>query len=129
MGDTAFRKLIERLEKRVRPVVRKTKNARPKIYLEQKHYPTQSAPAKIDARIEADLRTLAGPSNSRVKHQPQWIDAIYELLVHKKSNMQLGVGVDFQYDGLIVRSPEAVDLFAETWIALSPLIELVLNEK
>lgn len=127
MGETAFREFIESLEKNVRPVVRKAGDACPKIYLQQRHFRSQKSRGEIDAQIEADLRTLARSRNSRVKYQPQWIDAIYDLLVHKRSNMQLGVGVDFQYDCPIVRSPEAVDLFAETWIALSPLVDLVLD--
>lgn|GEM_PF-4982838 len=30
-------------------------------------------------------------------YQPQWVEAIYELLVHKKANIQLGFDVQFLY--------------------------------
>ena len=127
-GLDGFRSLVSRLEHASRPIVRRSKSAKRLIYLTQRHYRSQSSPAEVDAHVNADLETIVRSSKSAVKHQPQWIDAIYELFTHKRSNMQLGVEVLFKYDCPIVRSPQAVDLFAYTWIALMPLVKFVLSE-
>lgn len=62
-----------------------------------------------------------------VKYQPQWIEAIYELLVHKKANIQLGFDVQFLYSCKAIRSAEAVELFADSWIAMAPILGLVVD--
>jgi hypothetical protein len=63
-----------------------------------------------------------------VKYQPQWLHAIYKLLVRKKSNMQLGIQVRLSYDCPLVRSEKASDLFAESWKALMPLVSFVVDD-
>ncbi|KPK50498.1 MAG: hypothetical protein AMK72_02205 [Planctomycetes bacterium SM23_25] len=65
----------------------------------------------------------------QVKHQPQWIEAIHEALCNKRSNIQLGIDVRFQYNCPVIRSRQAVDLFAQAWIAMWPLAEFVLDER
>ena len=119
---------MSELEDRLRPVIKRSTGAKPLIYAIQRHYTSQRSPAETDARLEVDLRTIRQKSGSNVKYQPQWIDAIYELLTHKRSNIQFGVEVRFRYDCPIIRSQKAVSLFAEAWIAMRPLLDLVLNE-
>lgn len=123
-----FVDLIATLEKRMRPVVNRSIGAKPKIYVLQRHYRSQRSNAEVDARLEADLRTAIPGASKTVKHQPQWIDAIYELLVKKRSNIQLGVEIEFDYVCPIVRSPQSADLFADSWKAISPLIDFVLKD-
>jgi len=119
---------VLQLEKNLRPVVERAKGAaKPTIYALQRHYPTQRSPL-IDARLEADLRTLVPGSKAGVKHQPQWIEAIYEALCNKRSNIQLGVQVHFRYNCPMVRSRKALDLFAHAWIAMWPLVRFVLDD-
>jgi hypothetical protein len=74
-----------------------------------------------------DLRTAIRGNGTLVKFQPQWVEAIYELLVHKKANIQLGFDVQFLYSCKAVRSPEAVELFAAAWIAMSPILDLAVE--
>ena len=75
------------------------------------------------------MRALAGCTQAGVKRQPEWIDAIYNLLTHKRSNMQFGVEVRFKYNCPIVQSRQVVDLFAGAWIALKPLLDFVLSDQ
>jgi len=121
VGHDGFRELITDMEERLRPIVRRT-NAKPIIYALQRHYPSQRSPAETDARLDADIRTVIRGSRSQVKYQPQWTDAIYQVLCHKRSNIQLGLEVRFSYTCKEIRSTKAVGLFAETWKAMAPLL-------
>jgi hypothetical protein len=127
-GDQGFQKLILGIEKRLRPIIQRT-GAKPIIYVHQRHYATQRSPAETDAKLVADLRTLVRGSGSKVKYQPQWFTTIYEVLCHKGSNIQLGVEVQFPYDCKAIGSHKAADLFAKAWIAMSPLLDFVLDGK
>ena len=120
--------LLDELEKRLRPVIKRSPGAKPMIYATQRHYRTQRSPAEVDAHLDADLRTAVPGVQAGVKYQPQWLEAIYGLLVNKRSNIQLGIDVQYSYDCKVLRSAEAVDLFADTWKALSPLISFVLED-
>jgi len=126
-GIEGFQTLVSRLEKNLRPVCRRSKGAKPMVYIIQRHYPSQRSAGVVDARLDADLRTIAGTGKSRVKYQPEWVDAIYAVLCNKQSNIQLGTNVHFRYDCPLIRSPKAVDLFAQAWIAMWPLVEFVLD--
>lgn len=125
-GLESFKKLISEIENRLRPIVRHT-GAKPIIYLHQRHYPTRRSVFETDAKLVADLRTLAAGSESKVRCQPEWIDAIYQVLCHKKSNIQLGVEVQFPYRRKTIGSHRASDFYAKAWIAMSPLLDFVLK--
>lgn len=127
-GLDGFMTLISQLEKGIRPIVRRSNEAKPMIYATQRHHLGQKSPAVVDARLETDLRTACRTSSSKVRYQPEWVAAIYELLVHKRSNIQFGVEVQFKYTCPVVQSREAEDLFAETWKALLPLVDFVLED-
>ena len=126
MGRDGFEELISGIEARLRPVVQRT-NAKPIIYALQRHFRSQRSPGEVDARLDADLRTFAGDSRGRVKRQPHWVDTIYAVLCDKRSNIQLGIEVQFGYDCKEIRSRKAVGLFAESWIAMSPILRCVLG--
>ena len=125
-----FRSLVAQLELALRHTrrVRSSKGTKPFLYVHQRHFVSQVR-GITDGRIEVDMRTLAGCPKARVNRQPEWIDAIYNLLIHKRSNIQFGVEVRFQYDCPIVRSREVVDLFADTWTALKPLLGFVPSDE
>lgn len=125
---SGFMNLIATLERGMRPISTRSPGAKPKIYVTQRHYRSQRSNAEVDASLNADLRTAVRGASLEVKYQPQWIKAIYELLVKKRSNIQLGVEMEFDYACPIIRSPQATDLFAESWKALSPLIDFVLKD-
>lgn len=127
IGMDGFLALVQELEKRLLPILKRSEGAKPMIYATQRHFRSQRSSAEVDARIEADLRTIIRGKQSGVKHQPQSIEAIYQLLVHKRSNIQFGVNVQFLYSCPVVRSPKAAELFVDSWKATSPLIDFVLD--
>jgi len=126
-----FRILVAELERALSHAkwVKKSKGARPILSVQQGHFLSQSSPRITDGLLEVDIRTLTGCQKAGIKPQPEWIDAIYKLLTRKRSNMQFGVEVRFKYDCPIVRSRKVVDLFADTWVALKPLLDFVLRDK
>ena len=130
-GIKCFLSLVAELELALRRAkrVKQSKGAKPFIYVHQRHFLSQRSRGITDGRLEVDMRALTGCSQAGVKCQPEWIDAIYNLLTQKCSNMQFGVEVRFKYDCPIVRSREVVDMFADTWVALKPLVDFVLSDK
>jgi hypothetical protein len=127
IGFDGFLQVVKEIESKLRPVIRKSAGAKPMLYATQRHYRSQRSDAEIDGRIDVDLRTAIRGNGTLVKFQPQWVEAIYELLVHKKANIQLGFDVQFLYSCKAVRSPEAVELFAAAWIAMSPILDLAVE--
>lgn len=127
-GVEGFRSLVAELDRTLRRTrrVKKSKGAKPFMYVHQRHFLSQRSRGTTDGRLEVDLRTLAGCPKAGVHRQPEWIDAVYSLLTHKQSNIQFGVEVRFKYDCPIVGSREVVDLYADTWIVLKPLVDFVL---
>lgn len=97
------------------------------MYVVQQHFHGMKS-AEKDARLDADLRTMYAGKQFGIRYQPQWIEAIYQLLIKKRSNIQFGVAVQFRYACPVIRSPEATELFVETWKALSPLADFVLRD-
>ena len=56
----------------------------------------------VDARLEFDLRTACGPGRVRKgtpKRQPQWLEAAFDVLGHKRSDLQFGIGARFPIGG------------------------------
>jgi hypothetical protein len=128
IGFNGFVKLLSDLEKRSRPVISRSKGAKPIIYITQRHFKSQRSLADTDGWLEADLRTSYRAPGSGIRYQPQWLEAIYQLLIHKRSNIQFGVENRFCYSCPRIRSREAADLFADSWKAFAPLIDLVLED-
>jgi len=127
IGFDGFLDIIKEIELKLRPVIKKSAGAKPMLYATQRHYRSQRSDAEIDGRIDVDLRTAIRGNGTLVKYQPQWVEAIYELLVHKKANIQLGFDVQFLYSSKAIRSAEAVALFADSWIAMSPILGLAVD--
>lgn len=128
LGAEGLVGLVTKLEKNLRPITRRSRSAKPIIYVSQRHYKTQRSRPDVDAHIETDLRTILFGGRSGVRYQPEWVEAIFEVLTNKRSNLQLGVEVRLSYDCPVVRTAEAVDLFADSWKALSPLVLFVLED-
>ena len=97
------------------------------VHAVQRHYLSQRSKANIDGELKADLRTSV-ESESSVKYQPQWVEALFNLLVNKRSNVQFGIEVEFPYSSSIVRSAKVTELFVDAWKAMSPLLDLVLTD-
>jgi len=128
VGEDGFFALLANIEKRVRPILRRSTNSQAAVYALQRHFRSQSSVGKRDARIMADLRTIVPGKRREAKFQPEWIRAIYEVMTQKRSNIQMGFAVTFSYSCSVVRSRAAVDLFADAWTAMSPIIDFVLTD-
>lgn len=128
LGEEEFKRMLIRIEKNMRPVLRRTTNCKPMISLVQRHYPSRSSPPVLDAELFCDLRTLVSSDTAGVKYQPEWIDSLFKILANKKSNLQIGVTARFDYACPRIRSPEAVDIFVESWLAMRPIIEFARPE-
>ncbi len=76
----------------------------------------------MDAETRADLRTIDHGKRAGVRHQPQWANAIYEVLANKRSNVQFGLRMTLPYSIKRLKTPEAVDLFEASWLAFRPLL-------
>jgi hypothetical protein len=126
-GVEGWLELLAHLEKRLRQVTKRSRGAKPMLYVTQRHFKSLKSRGEQDGRIEADLRTAVPSGNGGVKYQPEWLRAAYELLVRKRSNMQLGVEVRFSYNCPIMQSPAAADLFAMSWKEMTPLLAYVLR--
>jgi hypothetical protein len=126
-GIEGFRSLVAELDSALRRTKRvvKSRGAKPMLYARQRHFPTQKSGGITDGLVEVDTRALAGCPEAGVHRQREWIDAIYNLLTHKHSNIQFGLEVRFRYNCPLVASREVLDLFADTWIALRPLLDFV----
>jgi hypothetical protein len=122
LAPDGFKKLMAKLENRLRSVIKRSPGAKPVVYVTQRHYKTQRSPPEVDARLEADLRTVVRGNRVAVKYQPQWVEAIYEVLINKRSNVQFGIEGRLKYDCPLVRSAAAVDLFADSWKAFTTAI-------
>lgn len=129
LGPDGFLDLILKIEKSLRQIGNRTKSYRPMLYVVQRHYLSQSSPATIDASLNVDIRTAVSDEILKTKYQPQWIQAMYEVLLNKKSNMQLGLEVMFDYECPVIRSADAINLFAETMVAIHPLTGVISDKE
>jgi hypothetical protein len=125
LGIEGFLELVTAIEAKLRPTLKLSIGAKPMIYATQRHYKSQRSNAEVDGRIDADLRTAIRLKGSMVKYQPEWVESIYNLVVNKRSNIQLGFDISFEYQCPVVQSPKVVDLFADTWKAMAPILEFV----
>jgi len=125
-GCDGFIQILLEVEKNLRPICRKSSSARPFAYALQRHFASQRSSGTDDARLSFDLRTISVDKQG-VKRQPQWAEAVYQVLTQKRSNIQFGVSMHFGYGCKVVASPQAIDLFAESWIAMKPLLEFVME--
>ena len=128
-GVDGFVDLLSELEANLRPVCKRSTGARPWVYAVQRHFRSQRSVGTLDGRVAFDLQTLNHNSSSRVKHQPEWAEALYSLLVNKNSNIQFGLTVFFDYACPVLGSHKATDLFAKTWLAGHPLLDFVISDQ
>jgi hypothetical protein len=126
-GEKEFMNLLASIERRLRPVLRRAKGSKPLLRALQRHYRSQRSLPETDARIDADLRTMLPGSRGEPKFQPEWGRAVFDVVTHKRSNVQLQLVVQFPYTSPRIRGRTAVDLFAGAWKAMSPIADFVLD--
>ena len=121
-----LRVILSKILKKLGTLLEEPVLARPMVYVLQRHYPSQQSIPITDARMEADLRAVLDVENDQgIKFQPWWLNAVYGILKNKKSNLQFGLEVCFQYDCPAVQSPKVLDLFSQSWLACEPLLDLL----
>jgi hypothetical protein len=122
IGKDGFCDLLSSIEKRLRRILRSAPNSQPVFYLVQRHYKSQRSSPVVDGRLDVDLRTALN-SSIGLKHQPMWFESIYNILVHKKTNIQWGIDVRFYHINKVMQSQKALKIISEAWIAMKPLMD------
>jgi hypothetical protein len=126
-GEAGFRDMLLDVETSLRPVIRSSPGAKPVVYISQRHHPNRRSAAVTDGEMRFDLRAVVPHSRGPVRYQPEWAEALYAVLAHKRSNIQFGMSVQFQYGCKLLGSPKATDLFAASWLAMRPFLDFVLD--
>jgi hypothetical protein len=129
-GNDEFRLIFSTVLDRFRKSLNNVEGAIPWVEIIQRRYPFQRSEPFIDAKLEFDLRTCFDPSfhsKKPPKKQIEWLDATYQALSNRRSNLQLAVGAKFSYEHCpAVRSLKILDHIACAWIACKPLIRKML---
>lgn len=123
-----FESLIAEITASLMTVVREVPGSAPNVVVVQRHYATQRSQGTLDCVLRFDPRTaveVARSARGPVKVQPQWLQASYDALRSRRSNLQLQVGVDFPYDTCpTVATRKIVRACVDVWLACRPLIQL-----
>ncbi len=124
-----FASLIEKIAKNMKSVTRMEPTAMPYLQVLQRHYKSQSSTPIVDAILRYDIRTVLKKQESKQpKIQPQWIQTTYDVMTHKKSNIQFEFGVIFPYqDSKILSKPKAIDAFEKAFVAIKPFLEMAIK--
>jgi hypothetical protein len=130
-GKKEFLELFGMIHENLHQFLASVEGATPWAEIVQRHYPSQRAEPITDARLEFDLRTAFRGSKrwrKAVKRQPQWIEAVYQALSARHSNMQFAVGAIFPYQRCpVVNTPKILEHVAGVWLACKPLIRRALR--
>ena len=109
------------------PAMKDCPGMEPRLILKQRHWLTRSGPSIRDGCLDFDLRTLRGDPDSGVKRQPEWMEAVQDIVEHKKSNLELQVGATFPYDRCpAILTPHALDHVAAGWIGCRYFVDWLL---
>lgn len=125
-----FARLIQDIHSRLCVALRKGQGAAPMIVLVQRHYPSQRSPAIHDAQLRFDTSTAftGSPSRKHVKHQPEWLQVVHDVLKNRRSNLQFQVGADFPYDRCpVVASQKITEIAVAVLLACEPLVKTALE--
>jgi len=126
-GEKPLLECLRTIAARIQPVLSRSDNSKCSVYITQRHYRSQRSTPEVDARLEVNLRTLVPGKRKEAKYQPEWATAIHQVLSNKRSNIQLGIETNLSYDCAKVRSQQVIDLFAESWIAMFPIVDFGLG--
>lgn len=128
LGEDGFHSLVATVLKNLEATVLSAEPfASPAMRAIQRRYPSQRSEPFIDSLLDFDLRT-AFAGKDPVKHQPQWLRSIYAAFASKRSNLQIQIGAKFEVSRCAtMRSENALDLIARTWLACKPLIDYELG--
>lgn len=129
IGQGGFQDLLSHVEKRLGKVLKTAPSSKPMLYLTQRHYLSQRSRAVVDGRLDVDLRTALPSRGTVLKHQPMWGESVYDILTHKKTNIQWGIDVHFPHGDKAMQSRRALKTISETWIAMKPLVDFATKRR
>ena len=124
-GADGLEQMLSQVERNLRPILKRVETAKPMIYIHQRHYKSQRSHPETDGRVEVDLRTILSTAKGPLKHQPGWLECIFELLVNKKTNIQWGVQLHCPHSEKEMQSAKAIDIMVDTWVAMIPVMDYV----
>ena len=125
LGYEGFHEVMAEIASNMSSNLHRYSGAAPILEARQRRYPSRGSVPTTDARLTFDLRTaVACNSNgSKVKFQPQWLQATFDAFVNKRSNLQLAVGATFPYRTCKATAGRGIlDGIAASWIGCSPLL-------
>lgn len=129
-GFENFCKIILKVAKNMKNVFRVDHNVKPYIKVIQRHYKSQRSAAVEDASLKYDLRTVFKlPNKHGVKQQPEYLQASYDILQKRRSNIQFEVGVEIPYQrSAAIHTVKAIKLYKEAFLALNPFVKTALKK-
>ncbi|HLZ34596.1 MAG TPA: hypothetical protein VKP13_11300, partial [Nitrospira sp.] len=123
----AFESIVQNVTTDMLRSLKRVQGCVPEIIVLQRHFRSRRSAGVVDCRLRFDARTtLPTPSRYRgsVKRQPQWINAAYEALIHRQSNLEFEIGCSFPYDTCpTVGDKSIVRAIADAWLACSPIVK------
>ena len=125
LGYEGFSEIMAEIASNMSSNLHRYSGAAPILEARQRRYPSRRSVPTTDAHLTFDLRTaVACNSNgSKVKFQPQWLQATFDAFVNKRSNLQLAVGATFPYRTCKATAGRGIlDGIAASWIGCSPLL-------
>jgi hypothetical protein len=124
LGPDGLRDIGSKVLRKFRPL--QARGATAHAVAMQRHYIAQRVPVN-DAYLDFRLETAMPERAVGVKHQPQWIECFAELARRKRSNLQFQYRINFPWGAKGLDSRESLDLIANAWTALSPLLDAILD--
>jgi hypothetical protein len=122
-----FQDIVSQIRDAMAKVLRKVPLATPRVRINQRHFLSQNSTSITDAELDLDLRTAFPQRGARVGYQPQWLDAVLEVLQHRRANIQFQVWLRIPYARNLTDRPEVLDLVAGAWLACEPLIGAIIR--
>jgi len=127
LEQVGFAELVAHIAGRLQKATSGIPGAQPELYAQQRHYPSQRSTPILDALLVFDLRTALPGGQAGVKHQPNWLGTVFDVMAKRQSNIQFGLGVRIPYGGKVVRSPKILKATVDVWTACKPWIATMLK--
>jgi hypothetical protein len=125
IGREGFVDLLAKILGRMSGLLLEEPFAIPTVRTIQRRYPSQRAKPFVDAELRFDMRTAVS-ANDPVKRQTQWAKAAIDAYAHKKSNLQMQIGVMFPLPRCeAMMSETALRSISQAWCALEPLLDVL----
>ena len=125
LGCVGFVELLRTILGRMPELLEMEPFAVPTVRTKQRRYPAQRAKPFVDAELRFDIRT-ALENQQPIKHQLQWANAVFETYAHKKSNLQMQIGVIFPISRCETMMTEnAIQSISRAWRAHQPLFQIL----